>query len=116
MQEDDIIKHYDTESIALNIDENIANSQQLKRMDNSYSVELHATQPDRIYRGPIIAIQDDLVIQELSPGVAIGHSADKLKDITKADIGKDFTISYDKNGSMSIAQELSRDRGNEIDR
>lgn len=64
----------------------------------------------------MVAFQDGLFIQEISPGVGIGHQEDTLPSMAKTDIGKNFTISYNNNGSASITHKRQRDQGNEIDR
>lgn len=116
MQQDSVLRQYDTESIALNLDENINKYFHLNKKDNTYTVELHAAQPDRVYTGKRLGLHGDKALQEISPGVAIAHDASVLIDVTKADIGKHLSIAYDSNGVPAVSRGKQLDRGNEIDR
>lgn len=71
-------------------------------------------QRDRVYSGEITDIQNNSVIQEISPGVVVEHSG-IAASMSREDIGQRFTIAYDCE-SVSITKERQRDHGHEIDR
>lgn len=87
-----------------------------RTMNKINEVELHAAEPDRVYLGEIIGIQDEKVIQEISPGIAFSHDAKTLTGITNADIGKHLSIAYDRTGAATVTEGKQLDWGNEIDR
>lgn len=75
-----------------------------------------AVEPDRVYRGKIISVQDDKVIQELSSGVAVEHRG-IASGMSQKDLGKIISIAYDGRDNVLIKEagsEQSRDKGIEL--
>lgn len=74
-----------------------------------------AVESDRVYRGKIISVQDDKVIQEISPGVAVEHRG-VAASMRQDDIGKNFSISYGQGNVQikALEAERVRDKGIEL--
>lgn len=76
-----------------------------------YPHQIIIASQDRVYGGKIINAQDDKVLQEISPGVAVEHRG-LAGALRQDDVGKSFSIDYDSQGSVQI-KEVGPSRGNE---
>lgn len=94
----------------------ILNEDKKHQSSKSGTMEIFQAQADRAYLGEILDFQDDIFLQEISPGVTIGHDASALTDVTLEDIGKHLTIAYDRDGVATVSRGQQLDQNNGIER
>lgn len=85
--------------------------------DATYSISqlIYSAQNDRVYLGKIVAIEEDYILQEISPDTLIEHRRDAIEVIGQTDMGTVFSISYDIKGNANVKQvSLSQERGLEL--